>query len=205
MYAFVHLLRRERGGGVPQRLQNCDVLPAYFQVHALVWVSGRNLSTFSVPRWWGNILWWVRVGKCPSAHSGCRYPSGVPPMPAPASHPIIPATLKIWRVTTTADVDNVTQGNGLRITKCFPSVVRSIPRHFDSCFRGVLPVQCASLIHQGPSVGLWGGGGAGTHHGTENIGHCATKPQNAPQTELINGFCNPLTFTRVPSSANCGT
>ena len=27
---------------------------------------------------------------------------------------------------TTTDVGNVTQGQGLRITKCYPSVVRSI-------------------------------------------------------------------------------
>ena len=42
-------------------------------------------------------------------------------------------------LTTTSDVANITQGQG--ITKCYPSGVRSILRHWTSCFRDSPPVQ----------------------------------------------------------------
>ena len=44
----------------------------------------------------------------------------------------------------TADgVGNVTQGQGFRIPKCYPSAVHSMFRGFTTCFRGSGPVQCA--------------------------------------------------------------
>ena len=59
---------------------------------------------------------------------------------------------------TTTDVGSVTQGQGFRITQCYPSVVRSILRPFADCFGGSLPVQCAP-------VRVSGGGGAGVRVG----------------------------------------
>ena len=49
---------------------------------------------------------------------------------------------------TNTDVGNV-GSRGLRVLKCYMSLVRSILRHFASCFEGFLSVQCPSLLLQG--------------------------------------------------------
>ena len=61
-------------------------------------------------------------------------PLGVSPTPAPAMLPTNSFPSEIWRLlTNTNDVEHVTQGQGSPITRQYPSVVRSMFRHFANC------------------------------------------------------------------------
>ena len=54
------------------------------------------------------------------------------------------------------------------MTKCYPSVVCSILRHFA---RGFLPMLCASWLDQALRRRLGSYGGRGGYFGRENLGH----------------------------------
>ena len=82
-------------------------------------------------------------------------PMGVPPMLAPAcSTQRLSQDCEVWRVLTTTQVGNVTQGHGFQITKCY--------HQWCAAFSGSLPVvsgihrRCrwsGCFSHQGPTVG----------------------------------------------------
>ena len=57
---------------------------------------------------------------------------GVARMPALACFTISHShDSEVWRVLATSDVGNVAQGQGFWITKCYPSMVRSMSKHFE--------------------------------------------------------------------------
>ena len=74
----------------------------------------------------------------PSAHKCCFSPLA---SYAGASMLRIPDS-EVWRVLTSTDVGDATQGEKFRITQCYPSVVRSISRHFAVGFFSLVRVVC---------------------------------------------------------------
>ena len=130
-------------GALSSRLSNCAGW--YSRVRTLVWVFRNKLCTSRVPNHWGrNIL----LGESGTVVPLLTSAASAPWRPSHAgagnaSHNVVPNTAEFGGCPPHRMWEMPRRAGGLQITRCYPSAVRSMSRHF--AIRSVsLFVQCAN-------------------------------------------------------------